>query len=60
VQDQRDLASAQSSEVQAIANYTHAKISFDQVLGRTLEVNHITIEEALSGRVGGGVKGGVR
>ncbi len=35
VQDQRDLASAQSSEVQAMANYTHARIQFDQALGAT-------------------------
>jgi len=52
VQDQRDLATAQSSEVQAMANYTHARISFDQALGTTLEVNHVSVEEALSGRVG--------
>ncbi len=51
VQDQRDLASAQSAEVQAMANYTHARISFDQALGRTLEVNNISLNEALSGAV---------
>ena len=33
VQDQRDLANAQSSEVQAMANYSHARIAFDQALG---------------------------
>ena len=53
VQDQRDLANAQSSEMQAMANYTHARIAFDQALGRTLDVNHISLAEALSGRVGG-------
>jgi len=52
VQDQRDLATAQSSEVQAMANYTHARIAFDQALGTTLEVNHVSVEEALAGRVG--------
>ena len=51
VQDQRDLASAQSSEAQAMANYSHARIAFDQALGRTLEVNHISMDEAISGRV---------
>ncbi len=50
VQDQRDLATAVNSEVQAMANYTHAKISLDQALGRTLEVNNITVDEGLSGR----------
>ncbi len=51
VQDQRDLASALSSEVQATANYTHAQIALDQALGTTLEVNHITLQEAMSGRI---------
>ena len=51
VQDQRDLASAQSSEAQAMANYSHAQIAFDEALGRTLEVNHVSMDEAISGRV---------
>ncbi len=51
VQDQRDLASAQSSEVQAMANYTHARIQFDQALGATLDVNKISVDEAMSGKV---------
>jgi outer membrane protein len=51
VQDQRDLASAQSTELQAEANYSHAKIAFDQAMGKTLEVNHITMDEAISGHV---------
>jgi outer membrane protein TolC len=51
VQDQRDLASAQSSEAQAMANYSHARIALDQALGRTLEVNHITMDEAMAGKV---------
>ncbi len=51
VQDQRDLATAQSSEVQSIANYTHARIALDQAVGDTLEVNHVSIDEARSGRV---------
>ena len=51
VQDQRDLASAQSTEVQAMANYTHARIQFDQALGNTMDVNNISVTEALSGKV---------
>jgi outer membrane protein len=51
VQDQRDLATAQSSEIQALANYSHARIAFDQALGTTLEVNNISLAEALSGQV---------
>jgi len=51
VQAQRDLATDQTAEVEAMANYTHAKIAFDQALGRTLDVNHISIDEAKTGRV---------
>ena len=51
MQDQRDLANAVSTEVQALANYSHARIAFDQALGRTLAVNSISIDEAKSGRV---------
>ncbi len=51
IQDQRDLATTQSSEVQAMANYTHARIALDQALGRTLDVNHVSIEEALVGKI---------
>ncbi|MDQ1471472.1 MAG: outer membrane protein [Bryobacterales bacterium] len=51
VQDQRDLASAQSSEVQAMANYSHARIALDQAVGDTLEVNHVSLEEAMAGKV---------
>lgn len=51
VQAQRDLTTDQTAEVQALANYTHAKIAFDQALGQTLQVNHITMAEAISGHV---------
>ncbi len=51
MQAQKDLATDEDAEVQAMANYTHSKIYFDQALGRTLDVNHIRMEEAISGRV---------
>jgi outer membrane protein TolC len=51
VQDQRDLASAQSSEIQSVANYSHARIAVDQALGTTLEVNNVSVSEAMSGHV---------
>ena len=51
VQDQRDLATAQSSEVQSMANYTHARIALDQALGTTLDVNDVSVDEALKGQV---------
>ena len=51
VQDQQNLATAESTETQSLANYSHARIAFDQALGTTLDVNQISIEEALNGRV---------
>lgn len=51
IQAQQALATDQSAEVQATANYTHAKIAFDEAVGGTLETNHITMSEALSGKV---------
>jgi outer membrane protein len=51
VQDQRDLATAHSAEVQSMANYTHAQIALDQALGNTLEINEVSIDEALKGQV---------
>ena len=51
IQAQKDLAAGQDSEVQAMANYTHARIAFDMAMGRTLDVNHISMEEALAGQV---------
>ena len=51
IQDQRDLANSQSTEVQAMANYTHARIALEQALGSTLDVNHISLDEALEGRL---------
>jgi len=51
VQAQRDLATSQDSEVQSMANYTHAKIAFDQAVGQTLEANSISLQEAAAGHV---------
>lgn len=51
VTDQQTLAAAESSETQALANYSHARVAFDQALGTTLGENHISVNEALSGHV---------
>lgn len=50
VQDQRDLSSAQASEMEALANYSHAHINYEQAIGQTLEANNVTIDEAKAGR----------
>jgi outer membrane protein len=51
VQAQRDLAGDQSAEVQSMANYTHAKVAFDEAVGQTLDVNNISLQEATAGHV---------
>jgi outer membrane protein TolC len=51
IQAQNDLAADQTAELQSMANYTHARIAFDQAVGQTLEVNRITMAEAAAGRV---------
>jgi len=48
---QRDLIAAQGSELRALANLEEAKANHERALGRTLEVNHVTIADALSGEI---------
>ena len=45
------LLNAQLTELQAIAAYGNAKVALDQVLGETLEANHVSLDEALDGHV---------
>ncbi len=51
VQDEQTLATAESTETAALATYTHARIAFEQAMGTTLDVNHISMQEAMSGQV---------
>ena len=51
VQDEQTLATAESTETASLATYTHARIAFDQAMGTTLDVNHISLQEAMSGSV---------
>ena len=51
IQAQSDLTADQTLEIQAMANYTHAKIAFDQAVGQTLDVNHVSMQDAASGHV---------
>jgi outer membrane protein TolC len=48
---QRDLIAAQGTELRALANLEEAKASYERALGRTLEVNHVTIADAKSGEI---------
>jgi outer membrane protein len=51
IQTQRDLITAQGSELRALANLEEAKAKYEQALGRTLDVNHVTIADAKSGAI---------
>jgi outer membrane protein TolC len=48
---QRDLITAQGTELRALANLEEAKAGYERALGRTLEVNHVTIADGKSGEV---------
>ncbi|HEY1756252.1 MAG TPA: TolC family protein [Bryobacteraceae bacterium] len=51
IQAQKEVVQDQTDEVQAMANYTHARIAFDFAVGQTLDVNHVSMDEAISGSV---------
>jgi outer membrane protein len=51
IQTQRDLIAAQGTELRALANLEEAKANYERALGRTLEVNHVTIADGKSGEV---------
>jgi outer membrane protein len=46
---QRDLIAAQGTELRALANLEEAKANYERALGRTLEVNHVTVADAKTG-----------
>ena len=49
IQAQRDLAAAQSAEVAALSQLLKSKVDFERALGRTLDVNRISMADAMSG-----------
>src|SRR5216683_2563563 len=46
---QRDLIQAQGTELRALASLVEAKANYERAVGRTLEVNRVTIADAKSG-----------
>lgn len=52
IQYQTFLAQARSTELAAKGAYAKARIALERAVGRTLEVNHISIAEAYRGQVG--------
>ncbi len=45
---QTALVAAQETEVATRSAFSHARIALDQVLGQTLDVNHVSFEQALN------------
>jgi outer membrane protein len=48
---QRDLITAQGTELRALANLAEAKANYERALGRTLEVNNVTIAGVKNGTI---------
>jgi len=48
---QRDLINAQGAELRALANLAEAKANYERALGRTLDVNSVTIAGAKKGEI---------
>lgn len=51
VQQQRDLATAQSTETSSLVAYSNARVALDQTLGVTLRANNVSVDEAMKGQV---------
>lgn len=51
IQDERDMTAAEGTEIRAKADLIEAQINYDKALGRTLEVNNITVGDAKSRRI---------
>ena len=48
---QRDFITAQGTELRALADLVEAKANYERAIGRTLEVNRVTIAEGKSGKI---------
>src|SRR5579872_38545 len=51
IQTERDLATAQGSEVTALGQYAHARVALEAATGQVLGAYGVDIEEAKTGRV---------
>jgi outer membrane protein len=48
---QRDYVNAQGTELRALADLAEARANYERAVGKTLEVNHVTIADARTGEV---------
>jgi len=51
LQDERDLAQAESNLVSAETNYAKSRVQLDKDISQTLERNNIKIDEAVTGKI---------
>jgi len=51
LQDERDLAAAESALVAAMTNYAKSKVQLDRDTAQTLERNNIKLDEAVTGQI---------
>jgi outer membrane protein TolC len=48
---QRDYVAAQGTELRALADLVEARANYERAVGKTLEVNHVTIADAEGGQI---------
>lgn len=48
---QRAVVAAQTTLISSLSAYAHARGALDKALGETLEVNHVSLDEGLDGRI---------
>jgi len=48
---ERILTSSQYAEIAALSAYSHARVALDQTLGTTLETVHVSVDDALKGKL---------
>ncbi len=48
---QRAVVAAQTTLINSVSAYAHARASLEKALGETLDVNHVSLDEGLEGRV---------
>jgi outer membrane protein TolC len=48
---QRAVVAAQTTLISSLSAFAHARVSLDKALGETLDVNHVSVDEGLDGKV---------
>ena len=51
LEEQRNLAVAQSNELRALVDFTKSKNDLEKAMGKTLEAHSIRIEDAIAGKI---------